>query len=80
MKKTIFAFCFALALSFNIEACPYQKMAEVDSKLYSKENKINTQTFAKVSNLRMKGEEKLRIGELDNAEEIFDRALTLLRK
>ena len=55
-------------------------MAEVDSKLYSKENKINTQTFAKVSNLRMKGEEKLRIGELDNAEEIFDRALTLLRK
>ena len=64
MKKTIFAFCFALAFSFNIEACPYQKMAEVDSKLYSKENKINTQTFAKVSNLRMKGEENLELVNL----------------
>jgi hypothetical protein len=54
-------------------------MAEVDSKLYSNKN-INTKTFAKISNLRTQGEEKLKNGEMDNAELIFDRALVLLNK
>ncbi len=78
MKKLILSFFMVLALSANANACPYQKMAEVDSKLYSGENKMNTETFAMISNLRMQGEEKLQIGELDNAELIFDRALSLL--
>ena len=49
-------------------------------KLFSDDSQISSQTFAKISNLRSQGEEKLRIGELDNAEEIFDRALALLKK
>ena len=36
---------FALAFSLNIEACPYQKMAEVDSKIYSQDNKIEIVKF-----------------------------------
>ena len=79
MKKIIFCFCFALAFSLNVDACPYQKMTELDSKLFSDNSQISSQIFAKISNLRSQGEEKLRIGELDNAEEIFDRALALLK-
>ena len=77
MKKTFLTFFMVFAFAFNLEACPYQKMAEVDSKLYSDRSNINTETFAKITNLRMQGEKKLKIGELDNAEEIFDRALAL---
>ena len=54
-------------------------MTELDSKLNSGDSQISSQTFTKASNLRIQGEEKLRIGELDNAEEIFDRALALLK-
>ena len=54
-------------------------MTELDSKLNSANSQISSQTFAKISNLRTQGEEKLKIGELDNAEEIFDRALALLK-
>jgi len=79
MKKIIFCFCLALAFSLNVDACPYQKMAELDSKLFSDDNQISSQTFSKISNLKTQGEEKLRIGELDNAEKIFDRALALLK-
>ena len=77
MKKIILAFCIVFAFSLKLEACPYQKMAEVDSKLYSKSSKINAETFAKISNLRMQGENKLNIGELDSAEAMFDKALAL---
>ncbi len=79
MKKFIFFLGLVFSFSFNVEACPYQKMAEVDSKLYSNKSNINTETFAKISNLRMEGEKKLKIGDLDNAEEIFDRALALIK-
>ena len=80
MKKIIICLTFVFAFTFasNIEACPYQKMAEVDSKLFSEKSNINTEKFAKISNLRVQGSEKLEIGELDNAEAIFDRALALL--
>ena len=54
-------------------------MAEVDTKLYSEKN-ISSQTFAKISNLRSEGEEKLKLGEMDNAELIFDKALALFNK
>lgn len=79
MKKITLLFSFILFLSLDVNACPYQKMAEVDTKLFSNKS-INTQTFAKVSELRSKGEKKLQIGELDNAEKIFDRALAILKK
>ena len=78
MKKLILLFCITFLISSNLEACPYQKMAEVDSKLFSNQRKINTETFAKISNLRAQGEKKLKIGELNSAEEIFDRALSLI--
>ncbi len=80
MKKIIICLTFAFAFTFasKTEACPYQKMAEVDSKLFSDKSDINTETFAKISNLRVQGAEKLEIGELDNAEAIFDKALALL--
>ena len=78
MKKIILCLAAALVISTSADACPYQKMAEVDSKLFSNKSSINTETFAQISNLRSQGAEKLEIGELDNAEEIFDRALALL--
>ena len=78
MKKFIFSFCFMILVSLNIHACPYQKMAEVDAKLYSDKN-ISTKTFAEISNLRTKGEEKLKVGDLDDAEVIFDKALALFK-
>ena len=80
MKKIIFCFCFALAFSLNVEACPYSKMTELDSKLNSDNSQISSQTFAKISNLRSEGEEKLKLGEMDNAELIFDKALALFNK
>tara|TARA_B100000575_G_C22905627_1_gene526176 strand:+ start:409 stop:687 length:279 start_codon:yes stop_codon:yes gene_type:complete len=76
MKKIIFSFICALAFTSYLEACPYQKMAEVDEKLYS-DSKINPETFAKISNLRMQGEKALKIGELSKSEEILDKALAL---
>ena len=78
MKSFIFSLLMISAISFSAQSCPYQKMAEVDTKLFSNKS-INTQTFAKVSELRSKGEKKLQIGELDNAEKIFDRALAILK-
>ena len=78
MKKIILCLAATFVISTSVEACPYQKMAEVDSKLFSNKSSINTETFAQISNLRSQGAEKLEIGELDNAEEIFDRALALL--
>ena len=77
MKKILFLCSFVIFLSIYANACPYQKMAEVDTKLFSNKS-INTQKFAQVSELRSKGEEKLQIGDLDNAEKIFDRALAIL--
>ncbi len=77
MKKILFLCSFVIFLSIDANACPYQKMAEVDTKLFSNKS-INTQKFAQVSELRSKGEEKLQIGDLDNAEKIFDRALAIL--
>ena len=65
MKKILICFAFAFAFTFasNTEACPYQKMAQVDSKLFSDKSELNTETFAKISNLRVQGAEKLEIGE-----------------
>ena len=79
MKTFIFSLLMISALSFSAHSCPYQKMAEVDTKLYSEKN-INSQTFAKISNLRTQGEEKLKLGEIDNAALIFDKALALFNK
>ena len=78
-KTLYFVFAVAVAFSFNLNACPYQKMAEVDSKLYS-DNKINSEKFSKINNLRVKGQELLLNGELESAELIFDKALSLFSK
>ena len=80
MHKILFIFLFTLAFSMNLEACPYQKMAEVDSKLYSNDYNIKPETFAKITNLRIEGEKALKIGELSKSEEILDRALALFSK
>ena len=73
MKNFIFSLLMISAVSFSAHSCPYQKMAQVDTKLYSEKN-ISSQTFAKISNLRTQGEEKLKLIEIDNAELIFDKA------
>ena len=54
MKKFAFIFFIAFAFNFNVKACPYQKMAEVDSKLYSNKN-INTETLLRFLTLELKG-------------------------
>ena len=79
MKSFILGCLMLSVISFSAQSCPYQKMAEVDTKLYSEKN-ISSQTFAKISNLRSQGEEKLKLGEIDNAELIFDKALALFNK
>jgi len=79
MKLKFLYIFFAVAFSFSVEACPYQKMAEVDSKLYS-ENSVNSEKFAQITNLKVKGQEMLEIGELETAEAIFDKALSLFSK
>ncbi len=78
MKNFITGFCLVFAFVISVEACPYQKMAEVDSQLFTKSNKIDTDTLNKITNLKIKSQEKLKIGELDNAEKILDRALALI--
>ena len=79
MKKTLYSFLAIFAFFSVAEACPYQKMADVDSKLFSPNNTIDTKTFAKISNLRIQGEKELNTGNLDDAEQIFDRALALFK-
>ena len=54
-------------------------MAEVDTKLQTQVKNVKPETFSKINSLRLEGEKKLRIGELSKAEEIFDRALALLK-
>ncbi len=79
MKVKLLIISFVVAFCFRVEACPYQKMAEVDSKLYS-ETSVNSENFTKISNLKTKGQEMLEIGELETAEAIFDKALSLFDK
>ena len=55
MKKTIFTLFFVLALGFNAESCPYQKMAEVDTKLQTQVKNVKPETF-KINSLRLEGE------------------------
>ena len=52
MKSFIFSLLMISAISFSAQSCPYQKMAEVDTKLYSEKN-ISSQTFAKISNFKI---------------------------
>ena len=77
MKKIIFIFFAVLSFSLTLDACPYQKMAEVDQKLYSSKSDIKPETFAKITNLRVQGANALKIGDLSKSEEILDRALAL---
>ena len=78
MRNIFLSFCVIFAFSINVEACPYQKMAEVDSKLNLNISKIDSKTFKTISDLKIESKEKLAIGELDDAEKILDRALALI--
>ena len=78
MRNIFLSLCVIFAFSVNVEACPYQKMAEVDSKLNLNVSKIDSKTFKKISDLKIESKEKLAIGELDDAERILDRALALI--
>ena len=78
MRNIFLSLCVIFAFSVNVEACPYQKMAEVDSKLNLNVSKIDSKTFKKISDLKIESKEKLAIGELDDAEKILDRALALI--
>lgn len=76
MKNIIFIFFFTIFLASNVSACPYQKMAEVNSKLIESQD-INSKTLNEITILKQKSENKMKIGELESAEEILDRALAL---
>ena len=78
MKNIFLIICMVFAFAISVEACPYQKMAEVDLKLNSNLSKIDSKTFETISDLKIESKEKLAIGELDNAEKILDRALALI--
>lgn len=78
MKSIIVGFCMVFAVIFNVEACPYQKMAEVESKINSNMTKIDANILKEISDLKIESKKKLQIGELDNAEKILDKALALI--
>ena len=78
MKNILIGFISVFSFIVTVDACPYQKMAEIDSKLYLSSSKIDSKTLNEITVLKQKSQEKLKIGELDNAEEILDRALALL--
>jgi hypothetical protein len=78
MKNIILSLCLVFAFALSVEACPYQKMAEVDLKLNSNMSNIDSKTFKTISDLKIESKEKLEIGDLDNAEKILDRALALI--
>ena len=78
MKSIIIGFCMVFAVILNVEACPYQKMAEVESKINSNMTKIDANILKEISDLKIESKKKLQIGELDNAEKILDKALALI--
>ena len=56
MTKFLSVFSLLFLFAFNVDSCPYQSMAKIDSQLFSTKNQIDTDTFKKISTLRNKGE------------------------
>ena len=79
MTKFLSIFSLLFLFAFNADSCPYQSMAKIDSQLFSTKNQIDTDTFKKISNLRVKGELALQNGEIDKSEKILNEALALFK-
>ena len=79
MIKYLSVFSLLFLFAFNADSCPYQSMAEIDSKLFSTKNQIDTNTFKKISTLRSQGELALQNGNIEKSEKILNEALALLK-
>ena len=78
MIKYLSVFSLLFLFAFSADSCPYQSMAEIDSKLFSTKNQIDTNTFKKISTLS-EGELALQNGDIKKSEKILNEALALLK-
>ena len=79
MIKYLSVFSLLFLFAFSADSCPYQSMAEIDSKLFSTKNQIDTNTFKKISTLRSQRELALQNGNIEKSEKILNEALALLK-
>ena len=81
MKK-IFSMFFILSIFLlfdNVQACPYQSMAEIDKKLQKPNKDMSTEKILRISKLRFEGEKILKSGDLKESEKILNDALALFK-
>ena len=80
MKK-IFGvfFVFSIFIVFNVHACPYQSMAEIDKKLQKPNKNMSIEQISKISKLRFEGEKFLKSGDIQESEKILNNALALFK-
>ena len=69
---------FCLFFVTELYSCPYSAMTKIDEKLENTSN-ISKEKLVKVIELRKKGEDALRLGNVDKSEEILNSALALLK-
>lgn len=79
MSKLLSIFFLTLIFAFNVESCPYQSMAQIDTQLFSSKSQIDTDTFKKISTLRNQGELALQNGDVEKSEKILNEALALFK-
>tara|TARA_Y100001960_G_C14360600_1_gene674155 strand:- start:206 stop:451 length:246 start_codon:yes stop_codon:yes gene_type:complete len=75
----IYIICLALLFSFDLIACPYGSMAEIDKNLQSTDINLTSEKYSKILDLRFKGEEALKLGNLEESERILNKALALFK-
>ena len=73
----IYIICLALLFSFDLIACPYGSMAEIDKNLQSTDINLTSEKYSKILDLRFKGEEALKLGNLEEQIYYLDRWLGL---
>ena len=78
MKKILsLAFASVFFSSNIILACPYQSMVEIDNKLKSATIELSAEKMSRINELRLKGEEVLKSGDIEESEKILNNALAL---
>ena len=78
MKKISLLFVSIFFMSNIAFACPYSSMAQIDKRLEFDKN-LDKAIIVKVLNLRNQGELELQSGNVQKSEEIFNKALSLLK-
>ena len=79
MKFLSITFTLSCLISFSAFSCPYQSMAEIDQRLYSPKTELTKDEFKEVVNLRQLGQVALEKGNIQESEEILNRALALIK-